>query len=200
MAKDINKNIFEEALKEKVEIFAPNYKKAKISDEQIIKIMECISKELDVPIQRVIAGTYLLFLQGAASASSPDSMSVPLTEEAKLDKRTLVQTCLYITKHQYIRRIAEAKAAEIGRFAEINKLQGELAQRINNKYMAETGLTLSDKELAYCSSFSQSIPNLEEITSSRLSKLLAEDYTRRFDKNKRDPQRKENRNQNVRRR
>lgn len=191
-------NYFDLALNEQIETFAPNYKKSKISDEEIIKIMRLISENLNVPISRVIVGTYWLFLQGAASSGAPGTMSVPISENVKLDKKTLMDTCYYVTNNYFIRRIAEAKAADIGKFAEINKLQGELAQRINNKHQAQTGSSLSDKELAYCSSFSQSIPNLSEITSPRLAQLLADDYTRRFDKNKKDSN-KENRIRNKRR-
>lgn len=82
----------------------------------------------------------------------------------------------------YIRRLAEALAIQIGEFAEKNGLKGELSQRIEIKLRAETGETLTEKEKAWCSSFSQIIPNLSERSSERLVKLLAVDYNKRFEK------------------
>lgn len=98
------------------------------------------------------------------------------------EKRNIIDACNTVTGHKFIRRIAETLALSIGKFAYNNKLVGELGYRINNKLKAEKGESLNELELAYCSSFSQAISNLEEVTSERLSKLLAEDYQRRFEK------------------
>jgi hypothetical protein len=80
--------------------------------------------------------------------------------------------------------MAEAMALHIGKYAEKNGLRGELAQRIETAHKAETGESLNAKELAWLSSFSQTLPNLNELSSDRAAKLLAADYNARFNKNK----------------
>lgn len=179
--------MIEGALEQKVDDISPNYrKKIKMSDEQVQKIIESISLTLGInDSKKVLVGVMLLFLQGAASEGTPVTLSVQIGEKT-LEKRNIIQACEYIERHKYIRRIAETLAPIIGEFAYRNKLSGEFAQRINNKLKAESGETLTEREMAFCSSFSQTIPNLEELTSSRLVKLLAEDYSRRFDNKKKE--------------
>lgn len=84
------------------------------------------------------------------------------------------------TGNQFIRRLAEKLAIPIGFFAEKNGLRGELAQRIERGHRAVNGENLSPKELAWCSSFSQCIPNLPELASERVQQLLSKDYNERF--------------------
>lgn len=172
------------SLEEKVEDILPNFRKNNMTDEQIERIVNSVSLTLKVELKRVLAGIMLLFLQGAASSGTPLTMFVGLGEGKFLEKRNIVSACILVTGHLFIRRLAEALATPIGEFAYRNKLKGELANRINNRFKAKTGNNLSDKKLAYCSSFSQSIPDLSNITSERLAKLLAEDYQRRFENTK----------------
>lgn len=178
--------LLDQATNTKVEEIAPDFRrKNNISDEQLEKIIKIIQTHLGMKrTTQVIVGMNLLFLQGAASAGAPITMSVNLGEGICMEKRNIVDACNTVTGHKFIRRIAETLAPQIGRFAYNNKLVGELGYRINNKLKAEKGESLSELELAYCSSFSQVIPNLNEITSERLSKLLAEDYQIRFEKQK----------------
>jgi hypothetical protein len=174
--------LLKSSIQEKVENIAPNFrKKNKLSDEQIEKIINTIRITLDIDANKAIVGMILLFLQGASSAGAPISMAIELGEGKIITKRNVLDACTAVTGHQYIRRIAETLASEIGKFAFNNKLSGELAGRINNRLKAETGENLTEIEMAYCSSFSQAIPNLNEITSERLAKLLAEDYQKRFE-------------------
>lgn len=178
-------NLVQRSLNENLDNVAPNFrKKNTLSDDQIERIIKTISINLGIPPEKVLIGIYLLFLQGAASAGAPATMVVELGDGKCIEKRNLTSACSLVTGNAYIRRIAETLAIQIGDFAQKNKLAGELAYRINNKVKAETGNNLSEKEMAYCSSFSQAIPNLAEITSERLSKLLAEDYQRRFENKK----------------
>jgi hypothetical protein len=169
----------------KVEELVPNFrKKNTLSNEQIEKIIQTISINLDIPQERVLVGMNLLFLQGAASAGAPLTMSIDLGGGKCIEKRNIIDACKIVTGNIFIRRIAETMALQIGKFAELNELAGELGFRINNKFKAETGENLTDKEMAFCSSFSQSIPNLDKITSERLARLLAEDYQIRFENKK----------------
>nr|YP_009389096.1 hypothetical protein [Euglena archaeoplastidiata]AKR17869.1 hypothetical protein [Euglena archaeoplastidiata] len=174
--------LYENAMKQNIDVIAPNFRrKTKISEEQIKKIIKSISLNLDISEEKAVIGMTLLFLQGAASASTPTSIFVELGDEKYMEKRNIIDACALVTGHRFIRRIAETLALQIGNFAYKNKLIGELGYRVNNKFKAETGESLTELELAYCSSFSQTIPNLSELVSDRLVKLLAEDYQKRFE-------------------
>lgn len=179
-------DMFKKAMEQDIDDIAPNFRrKTTLSEEQINKIVQTISLNLGITEDRVIIGITLLFLQGAASAATPVSMSTDLGEGKCLEKRNIIDACNLVTGHKFIRRIAETLALNIGQFAHKNKLMGELGYRINNKYKADTGDSLNEKELAYCSSFSQTIPDLSVLVSERLSRLLAEDYQKRFENKKR---------------
>lgn len=178
--------LFESTLGNSVESIAPNFRrKSVITDEQLEKIIDSISIKLTMEPEEVLIGMILLFLQGASSAGAPVTMSVEFANGKCLTKRNIVSACNHITGHEFIRRIAEKMAKQIGSYASKYELSGELAYRIDNKLKAEgqEGLTLVEK--AYCSSFSQVIPELNELCSSdRLQKLLAEDYQKRFENKK----------------
>lgn len=168
---------------EDVDKIAPKFrKKNTMSDEQLEKIVQIIALNLDIDPKTALIGMILLFLQGAASAGTPPTMSVEIGNIV-MEKRHIMNACFNVTGHQFIRRIAESMAETIGLFAYKNHLAGELAYRINNKLKAENGTSLTEMEMAFCSSFSQAIPNLEN-KSERLAKLLAEDYQKRFENKK----------------
>lgn len=190
--------IINKSMQNKVEDIAPNFRrKNTLSKEQIEKIIQTISLNLELSPERVLIGMNLLFLQGAASAGAPVTMSIELGDGKCMEKRNIMTACNVVTGNIYIRRIAETLAKEIGEFAYTNKLAGELAYRINNKLKADTGESLNEKEMAYCSSFSQVIPDLSERTSERLSRLLAEDYQKRFENRKKQkPENNTNTKQN----
>lgn len=180
-------DILEISKNAKVEEIAPNFRKKNLlTQEQISKIVQTISTNLEISPERALIAMYLLFLQGAASAGAPITMSVDLHNGKCVEKRNIINACKMVTEHQYIRRIAETLALEIGEFACNNRLAGELAYRINNRVKAETGTNLTEREMAFCSSFSQAIPNLAEVSSERLAKLLAEDYQKRFEGKKKN--------------
>lgn len=71
-------------------------------------------------------------------------------------------------------------AKEIGEYAQSNGLEGDLAKRIQRLLRTKTGESLTPKELAWCNSFCQNLPDLNELASERVVKLLAEDYENRF--------------------
>jgi hypothetical protein len=85
-----------------------------------------------------------------------------------------------ITGNKYLRRMAEAMAVQISQYAEKNGLYGDLGKRIQTRLRAATGESLTPKELAWCSSFCQDLPDLATFASERVAKLLAEDYDSRF--------------------
>lgn len=185
------------AMEKPVEEVAPTFRrKTTLNDSQIEKIIQTISTTLGISNTEVLIGMTLLFLQGAASAGAPITMSVDLGGGKCIEKRNIIDACNLVTGHKFIRRIAETLAPQIGKIALQNKLTGELGYRIENKLKAETGESLTDIERAYCSSFSQAIPNLAEITSERLARLLAEDYQKRFENRKRQKQDTQQQNKN----
>lgn len=177
--------IIEKAMQSKVEDVVPNFRrKNTLSEDQVGRIIQTISLNLNIAPEKVLIGINLLFLQGASSAGAPNTMSVDLGNGKCIEKRNIIDACNLVAGHKFIRRIAETLALQIGNFAYKHKLPGELAFRINNKLKADKGESLDEKEMAFCSSFSQAIPNLSEISSERLSQLLAEDYQRRFENKK----------------
>lgn len=170
--------------KEDLEQIAPNHKKSLLSDEEVNRIIQRISNDVGVPESDALAGTMLLMLKGAASGGTPQTISVDLRGGVTLAKKNILGAYIAVTGNQHIRRLAETLAVSIGEFAENYKLNGELAARINISLKAECGETLNSKEAAWCSSFSQNIPDLAERSSERLVRLLAEDYKKRFENKK----------------
>lgn len=178
-------NLTKEIFKENLDVIAPNFRKGILSNEEIDKILKIISFDIGVDKSEALVGTILLMLKGAASTGTPDTLSVDLKNGKKITKKNVKGAYFSVTGNNYIRRLAEGLAIQIGNFAEHFQLNGELAQRINTMLKAQTGETLTAKEMAWCSSFSQNIPDLASRGSDRLVKLLAEDYKKRFENKKR---------------
>lgn len=164
-----------------LEEIAPNYKKGILNQEEIDRIIYRIASDIGVSEGIALAGTILLMLKGAASSGTPQTMSVDLVGGKTLAKKNITGAYVTVTGNSFIRRLAESLAIQIGEFAERHGLEGELSQRIGTVLKAETGELLTYKEKAWCSSFSQNIPDLPQRSSERLAKLLAADYRRRFE-------------------
>lgn len=179
----INK-LTQELMNNNFEDIAPNYKKSVLSNEEIDRIIDRVANDIEVTKATALAGIILLMLKGAASGGTPQTLSTELKDGKVIAKRNITGAYIAVTGNNYIRRLAESLAVEIGEFAERFELEGELSQRINTAIKAESGETLTKKERAWCSSFSQNIPNLAEKSSERLVKLLAEDYKKRFENKK----------------
>ena len=180
----ILKQLTNDIFKENLETIAPNYSKNVLSDDDVTKIIDKIASDIGVTKQDALAGIMLLMLKGAASGGTPQTLSVDLRGGKVLTKRNILLAYVAVTNNTYIRRLAESLAINIGEFAERFGLCGELAQRINTSLKAETGEVLTSKEVAWCSSFSQNIPDLAERSSERLVRLLADDYKKRFENKK----------------
>lgn len=180
--KAIEKDIYEEVLNMEVTEMAPKFLRDVISQQEIDRIVDMVAQELKVPNPVALMGIFLLFLKGAANSGAPLNLSIELVNGVIIQKKTLLSAYKYVMDNEYLRRLAETLATKIGKFAEKQNLRGELANSIDIILRAENGENLTPKEAAWCSSFSQSIPNLAELSSERLTKLLAEDYNRRFSK------------------
>jgi len=155
-----------------------------LSATEVGDIINKIATNMQVTPQLALAAMYLLFLKGAANIKAPNSMQVEVLNEKKepvlLSKLDLMAAYRRVTGNNFLRRLAESLAVEISQFAEANGLRGELATRINNKLLVSREVPLNEKEMAWASSYCQSLPNLALLSSDRLPGLLAEDYTQRF--------------------
>jgi hypothetical protein len=188
---------FEEAKSESLEKLVPSFKQNLVTEEQVEQIINTlITKHKGLEPKHVLIAMILLFLKGAATRTTPSSLSVEING-ITITKQDLENATNAILNHKYIRRIAEAIALQIGLYAEVNGLDGELAGRINkliseNNYrLNTTEPPLTQAERAWCSSYSQSIKDLKNHTTERVVQWLNIDYTDRFSKKTRTiPQKK----------
>lgn len=178
------KEILEQLKSADLQKIVPNLKKSALTQEENNRIFEKIASDLAIPKSDAMVGTFILFLRGAASSGTPSSLSVDLREGKTLAKKNILSAYMHVTGNGHIRRLAEVNRIEIGEFAEAHGIPGELSQRINTTLKAQTGEILNPKETAWCSSFSQEIPDLAIRSSERMVKLLAEDYKKRFENKK----------------
>lgn len=175
------KNIMKDLKTSDLQTIAPDFKKGVITDEEAEKIIEQTANSIGTTKGNALTGTICLFLKGAASNGTPQNLEVLLGDGKTLAKRNLLGAYVSVCGNQYLRRLAEKLAIDIAEFAEMHGLNGELAPRINTILKAETGEILTTKEAAWCSSFSQNVPDLANRSSERLVRLLAEDYRKRFE-------------------
>jgi len=180
---DFDSSWLDGALKDtaSIDISRTDFKKVSVSKTDIAKIIQMISQTFNLERSMTIVAIILLFLRGAASNGTPGSLSVEV-DGVEISKRDLMYAYEMVTRDLHLRRLAEAMAPTIGVYAEKMRLRGELAQRINTNILAKGELPLDMKEAAWCSSFSQGMPDLEQKSSPRLVALLAEDYNTRFAK------------------
>lgn len=177
------KKAYDEAMQLPVDQYSPDFKKGAITQDQLNKVFEVLSSTFGIPKPLAVVAVILLFLKGAASGTPP-TLSVTVGNAYDIAKRDLLNAYTLVTNNKFLRRMAEAMALQIGQYAEKNGLRGELAQKIETAHKAETGEGLTAKELAWCSSFNQHLDNLPQLSSERVAKLLAADYTKRFEKRK----------------
>jgi hypothetical protein len=132
-------------LMDDLEVIAPNFKKVILGDKEVFQIIDKLSTDMEVTKQEALTGIMLLMLKGAASAGTPNTLSVQLKNEKFITKKNLMSAYVAVTGNVYIRRLAETLAIHIGEFAENFNLQGELSQRVNTMLKADTGEILTQK-------------------------------------------------------
>jgi hypothetical protein len=162
-------------------------KKTTVSKKDIIGIIERISRVYNIPESTALISIYLLILVGAAISATPVSLSVTVKNakghNIEVDKLQLLTAYKQITGNSYLRRLAETLADDISKFAEKHNIKGDLANKMNNKLLAEGKTVLSTRQMAWCSSFNQDNPTLNSNSELVIvAQLLAEDYKKRFDK------------------
>jgi hypothetical protein len=177
-----------EALNIDLEKASPSFRKNPITDAQIMCIIENLQTKFKNATKATIyTGIILLFLKGAATKSTPGSLTVEIFD-IKITKADLENSAKFILTNTHLRRLAEKLAVNIGSFAEEKGLEGELAGRINflinnnnRDIRGEKEPLLTPKEKAWCSSFSMVIPDLNKrAASNRLTEWLSYDYEVRF--------------------
>lgn len=166
-----------------------------LSDEIVTNIVETLSDSFGIKNNVItMSAIFLLFLKGAANAGTPNTIEIEVIDDdgkkVSITKNDLLYAYNRHTNNKFLRRLAETLAPAIGKYAESNQLSGDIAEKINTKILSKKPKEgevyepiLSSKERAWCNSFGQNIPDLAEI-SSRLPRLLAEDYLSRFSKPK----------------
>jgi hypothetical protein len=179
-------DLLNEVKAEKLEQISPSFRQNAVSEEQIKRIIKSLNtKYTSLEEKYILVAIILLFLKGVSSNNTPETLAVEV-KGVTITKRDLKIAIQQILNHGYIRRVAESIAVQIGTYAELNGLDGELAKRIDkiiaeNNYVKGTNeLPLTTKERAWCSSFSQGLSNLEQYTTERVVKYLAIDYNERF--------------------
>lgn len=103
-------------------------------------------------------------------------------ETIQITKYEIEYACHYVTGNKYL--ISFAYVHKHLRIRIKNKLNGDLAIRINNLVISKEQSPLTVKEKDWANSFCQNLLELSEKDTERLSSLLAEDFQKRFSSNK----------------
>lgn len=185
----INLNdMLNQAMSKPLEAVSPSFKQSAISETQIGQIIKVImTKYPTLDEAAVLTSIILVMLKGAASNNTPDTLGVEVNG-ITVTKRDIKMGLQNICNNQYLRRLAESLAVPIGKYAERNQLDGELAGRLSKLVSEDNMLNgtsnppLDTNERAWASSFSQTIKNLGDFTTARVVNLLALDYGQRFGK------------------
>lgn len=190
--KGFNQKEFKEVLKRAGNLSPQLVAPGEVQPEKLSLItIEAIIDDLAVSFGMELAYAYttvfMLFLKGASNEGSPLTTAINVVVEGKyvpITKRNLMYSYRSITGNRFLRRLARGLAIEIGQYAEKYGMDGDLAVQINNDILGdlkeENRVPLTQKERAWCSSFSQGIVNLGELSSPRLPLLLSCNKDNRF--------------------
>ena len=185
-AKTLLDNIEKESLAVAPKDFMGEEKKGSIPETQIIAIIANLSNMFAAPEKSVFLAIELLFLKGAASASTPNNLFVTVRHDGgimSVSKYDLLYAYQRETGNPYLRRLAESLNNQISKFAEANGLDGDLSKQINSRLVASGEPALTQKQKSWCSSFNQFNNTLEKDTDLNIvAKLLAIDYQVKFKK------------------
>jgi len=179
------RGIVERAQRKQLSDVAPNENVTLISKKTIREIIRQLAQMFGMSEELAFIALCLLFLKGAASASAPKEMEVILTDpdtktEIVIQKYDLMACYRRVTGNLFIRRLAEGMALEIGMYAESQGLNGDLALKINNGLVAKNEPSLTTREKAWCSSFCQNLPHLDQYAGNRVPVLLAANLQERI--------------------
>jgi len=183
---DINQ-AFKDAMQASPEVIQNTMSDNKVTNEQISQILSKLSEIFALDPGNAFTAVALLFLKGAANKSAPLSMSVEVKamdgKIVTVTKEDLMYVYRSIMQNNFLRRLAEALASSISKFAEHYNLQGDLGVAANNYVVAQGETPLDSKERAWANSFCQMNPELVK-EAPRVAKFLAADYQARFNPKK----------------
>lgn len=166
--------------------------KTDVTKKQAKEILTKISKTKDISLKTAAIGVAALFRKGAANAGASDSMQVDVLCQdsnvaTEISRYDLVMSLNTVTGHKNVRKLAETMAPEMvmANLALLKRnplldLKGDLANRINRKLFLRKEPSLTREEEICCCTYTQWMPNLNELAlSPRLKGLLEEDLNAR---------------------
>jgi hypothetical protein len=189
----------------------PQQDSKNVSKEQVKEVVGRISKAKDLDESTAYGAVAELFRKGASNAGANANMNIDVTNK---DKSKIVEVTRYdiivaleaITGHKNVRKLAEAMAHEIlvanlkktEKFPSLD-LKGDLAKVINKKLALKGQNLLTRKEEICCCTYTQNLPNLNELAGSdRLKSLLEKDLEDRIRRKQKNRVKNNNRNNNNR--
>jgi len=163
-----------------------------VPKDKIGEIMQRIANFKDIDSSTASIGTAALFRRGAANAGAADTMSIDIkcpiqNSVVEINRYDIIMALNSVVGHKNIRKLAESMAPEMieSNLLLLKKnplldLKGDLANRINRKLMLRKEESLTRKEEICCCTYTQWMPNLNELAeSTRLRFLLEEDLNAR---------------------
>ena len=159
---------------------------------EITQVLHRIAKVKDIDFKTAAQAVAVLMRKGAANAGAPDSMQVEVTctgsnNVTEVTRYDIAMAMNSVVNHKNVRKLAEGLAPEVIsanlKLVKINPLldlKGDLANRINRKLSLRKEDSLTREEEICCSTYTQWMPNLNELANStRLRGLLEEDLNAR---------------------
>lgn len=193
---EVNKELEDMLAEHDANIIQKSNTSRDLTKEQVLKIIQRLQTFKNVGIKTVVNALATLFRRGAANAGASDSLKVdvrcPETDTiTEINRYDIVMAMQQVVNHKNVRKLAEAMAPEMisANLRLIKKnplldLKGDLANRINRKLHIRNEPALTREEEVCCCTYSQWMPNLNELTGSkRLKGLLEEDLNARRKQN-----------------
>ena len=187
-----NKSLIETLSKYETDIVIQKDNSKIVPKEKIGEIMQRIANFKDIDSGTASIGTAALFRRGAANAGAADTMSIDIkcpirNNVVEINRYDIVMALNSVVGHKNVRKLAESMAPEMieSNLLLLQKnplldLKGDLANRINRKLTLRKEESLTRKEEICCCTYTQWMPNLNELAeSTRLRALLEEDLNAR---------------------
>jgi len=168
-----------------------------VTKQQCVEILDRVARVHIIDRSTVFGAFSELARRGAMNAGASDGMFVevycPVTGHlADVSRYDFVIATQSVAGHKTIRKVAETLAPEMISVAlkllikqPMQDLKGDLANRIDRKLSLRDKDNLTRKEAICCCTYTQWMPNLNELAeSTRLKSLLEEDLGARRKKGK----------------
>lgn len=176
-----------------------------LNKEQAILVIKRIQTFKGIGRKTTVQAVAALFRKGAANAGASDTMKVDVrcpetNSTVEVNRYDIVMALQQVVGHKNVRKLAEAMAPEmlsanlkLIKSNPLLDLKGDLANRINRKLTLRKQDPLTREEEVCCCTYSQWMPNLNEMADSkRLRALLDEDLNARRKKTAKKADKKNN--------